>query len=55
MVEKVVKIGLVGFGTVGGGVAKLILEDADSIAAKTGLRLHLALSLIHISEPTRPY
>jgi homoserine dehydrogenase len=42
MAEKLVKIGLVGFGTVGSGVAKLILEDADSIAAKTGLRLQLA-------------
>ncbi len=42
MQEKVVKIGLVGFGTVGTGVAKIILEDADRIAAKTGLRLQLA-------------
>jgi homoserine dehydrogenase len=42
MSEQVVKIGLVGFGTIGAGVAKLILEDADSIAAKTGLRLELA-------------
>ena len=42
MSEQVVKIGLVGFGTVGTGVAKLILKDADSIAAKTGLRLKLS-------------
>ena len=42
MSEQVVKIGLVGFGTVGSGVAKLILRDGDSIAAKTGLRLNLA-------------
>jgi homoserine dehydrogenase len=42
MAEKKVKVGLVGFGTVGSGVAKLILEEADSIAAKTGLRLELA-------------
>jgi len=42
MAEKIVKVGLVGFGTVGCGVAKLILEEADSIAAKTGLRLELA-------------
>ena len=42
MSEQVVKIGLVGFGTIGCGVAKLILEEADSIAAKTGLRLELA-------------
>jgi homoserine dehydrogenase len=42
MDEKLVKIGLVGFGTVGCGVAKLILDEADSIAAKTGLRLELS-------------
>ena len=42
MAEQIVKIGLVGFGTVGCGVAKLLLEDVDSIAAKTGLRLELA-------------
>ncbi|GAH62475.1 unnamed protein product, partial [marine sediment metagenome] len=42
MAEKIVKVGLVGFGTVGTGVAKLIFEEADSIAAKTGLRLELA-------------
>jgi len=42
MDEKIVKIGLVGFGTIGSGIAKLIIEDADSIAARTGLRLELA-------------
>jgi homoserine dehydrogenase len=42
MAERIVKIGLVGFGTVGSGVAKLIIDDADSIAAKTGIRLNLA-------------
>jgi len=41
MAEKIVKIGLVGFGTVGSGVAKLLAEEADVIAAKTGLRLQL--------------
>jgi homoserine dehydrogenase len=42
MAEKVVRVGIVGFGTVGTGVAKIILEHADRIAAKTGLRLQLA-------------
>lgn len=42
MAEKNVKIGLVGFGTIGCGVAKLIIEDADLIAARTGIRLELA-------------
>lgn len=46
MAERAVKIGLVGFGTVGSGVAKLILEKADSMAAKMGLRLNLAAWLI---------
>ncbi|MGD8501020.1 MAG: homoserine dehydrogenase [Phycisphaerales bacterium] len=42
MAERIVKVGLAGFGTVGSGVAKLIIEDADSIAAKTGIWLELA-------------
>jgi homoserine dehydrogenase len=42
MDERIVKVGLAGFGTVGSGVAKLITESADSIAAKTGIRLELA-------------
>ncbi len=42
MTEKTVKIGLVGFGTVGSGVAKILLEDCDYIKARTGLKLELA-------------
>ena len=42
MSEKIIRIGLVGFGTVGSGVAKIILSQADIIAAKTGLQLELA-------------
>ena len=42
MAERSVKVGIAGFGTVGSGVAKLILEEADAIAAKTGIRLELA-------------
>ncbi|HPS54560.1 MAG TPA: homoserine dehydrogenase [Sedimentisphaerales bacterium] len=41
MAEKIVKVGLVGFGTVGSGVAKIILENNDEIAVRTGLRLEL--------------
>ncbi len=37
-----IKIGVVGFGTVGSGVAKLLLENADVITAKTGLNIDLA-------------
>jgi homoserine dehydrogenase len=54
MAEKVVKIGLVGFGTVGCGVAKLILDEADSIAAKTGLRLELGCVVDVDTQSPRP-
>ena len=54
MAEKIVKVGLVGFGTVGCGVAKLIAEDADAIAAKTGLRLELACVVDIDTKSARP-
>jgi homoserine dehydrogenase len=54
MAEKIVKVGLVGFGTVGCGVAKLISEEADSIAAKMGLRLELACVVDIDTQTARP-
>ncbi|MGB2862477.1 MAG: homoserine dehydrogenase [Sedimentisphaerales bacterium] len=42
MAERIVKVGIIGFGTVGTGVAKLIAENADAIAARIGIRLELA-------------
>ncbi len=54
MVEKNVKVGLVGFGTVGCGVAKLITENADRIAARTGLRLKLACVVDIDTKSSRP-
>ena len=54
MAERVVKVGLVGFGTVGSGVAKLLTEDTDLIAAKTGLRLELACVVDTDTESERP-
>jgi len=54
MAERIVKVGLVGFGTVGCGVVKLIAEDADLIAAKTGLRLELACVVDIDTESARP-
>jgi homoserine dehydrogenase len=41
MDNKTVKVGLIGFGTVGAGVAKILLEKADAIKAKTGLNIEL--------------
>lgn len=52
--EKRVRVGLVGFGTVGAGVAKLILEEADVIAAKMGVRLELACVVDVDTERPRP-
>ena len=54
MAEKIVKVGLVGFGTVGCGVAKLLLEESDRIAAKTGLRLELACVVDIDTKSARP-
>jgi homoserine dehydrogenase len=52
--EKRVRVGLVGFGTVGAGVAKLILEEADAIAAKMGVRPELACVVDVDTERPRP-
>jgi homoserine dehydrogenase len=54
MAEKRVKVGLVGFGIVGAGVAKLILEEADSVAAKTGIRLELGCVVDVDTTSARP-
>ena len=54
MSEKLVKIGLVGFGTVGSGVAKLLIEDADYIAARTGVKLELACVVDMDTTSARP-
>ena len=54
MAEMIVKIGIVGFGTIGTGVAKLIIEDADLIASKIGLRLELACVVDIDTKSARP-
>ena len=41
MKAKTVKIGIVGYGTVGTGVAKILFENADVISERTGLNLEL--------------
>jgi len=52
--EQHVRVGLVGFGTVGSGVAKLILEEADAIATKMGVRLELGCVVDTDLERPRP-
>lgn len=38
---KRINVGLIGFGTVGSGVAKVLIDNADVISSRTGLELHL--------------
>jgi len=52
--DKHVRVGLVGFGTVGTGVAKLICEEGDAIAAKTGVRLELGCVVDVDTQTPRP-
>jgi homoserine dehydrogenase len=54
MDEKQVKIGIVGFGTVGTGVVRLINEQADAIAARTGVRLQVACVVDIDTKTERP-
>ena len=42
-----VKIAIVGYGTIGSGVARLLLEHADRIARQGGKRLEL----VHVVDP----
>lgn len=44
---KTVKIGLLGLGTVGGGVYKLIRRQKDEMASKTGANVEIAGILVH--------
>ncbi|MBL7215273.1 MAG: homoserine dehydrogenase [Phycisphaerae bacterium] len=52
MNAKIVKIGLVGYGTVGVGVAKILIENAAEITTRTGLRVELAC--VVDKDTTRP-
>jgi homoserine dehydrogenase len=54
MTERRVKVGIAGFGTVGSGVAKLLIDDVDAIAAKTGIRLELACVVDTDTHTPRP-
>ncbi len=54
MAQKKVKVGIVGFGTVGAGVARILLENADAIEAKMGVRLELARVVDLDTKSPRP-
>ncbi len=52
MRNKAVRVGLLGMGTVGGGVAELLTRNGALIEKKTGLRVQLEKVLVR--DPTRP-
>ncbi len=54
MANNRVRVGLVGFGTVGTGVAKLLCDEADAIEARTGLRIELATVVDVDTTSARP-
>ena len=54
MDNKTVKVGLIGFGTVGAGVAKILIEKAETIKAKTGLNIELAKVVDKDTTTKRP-
>lgn len=50
-----INIGLMGLGTVGGGVAAALLDNADAIARKTGRRVALRRILVRdVARPRQP-
>ena len=51
MGDKVVKVGLLGLGTVGGGVARLLMEKREQLSAYLGVELELARAVD--LEPSR--
>ncbi len=54
MANNRVRVGLVGFGTVGTGVTKLLCDEADAIEARTGLRIELATVVDVDTTSARP-
>jgi homoserine dehydrogenase len=50
--QRVVRVGLLGAGTVGAGVARILTEHASSIASRTGARIEL--TRIAVRDLTRP-
>jgi homoserine dehydrogenase len=50
-VDRVIRIGLLGCGTVGGGVVTLLTREADDITARTGATLEI--SRIAVRDPAR--
>lgn len=50
--DRVIRIGLLGCGTVGGGVVTILSREADDITARTGAKLEI--TRVAVRDPTRP-
>ena len=50
-----IKIGMLGFGTVGTGVVRVLRENEQEIMAKTGAKLRLKTVLVRDAKKKRPY
>lgn len=51
--DPVLRLGLLGFGTVGGGVARILAEGGDDIAARTGARLTITRAAVQNLDKDR--
>jgi homoserine dehydrogenase len=54
MQQKKIGVGLLGCGTVGGGVSQVILQQADHLEKRSGVRLELKKVLVRDSTKARP-
>jgi homoserine dehydrogenase len=52
---RTLKVGMLGCGTVGSGVAQLLSEHADDLAARVGARLELAAVGVRDLTKSRAY
>ena len=55
MMKEAIKIGLLGSGTVGSGVVRVLRENMEEITARVGTRLVLAKVLVRDVKKLRPY
>ena len=53
--KEAIKIGLLGSGTVGSGVVRVLKENMEEITARVGTRLVLAKVLVRDKKKPRPY
>ncbi len=49
------RVGVLGCGTVGGALVRLLLDDGDGIAQRSGVRLELAAVAVHDPGKPRPW